>query len=82
MSRFREKRWAAYLARAVDRYEAWWASLGGRPATLDGMEARGNVAYEMFPFKDVGTSMVWEESFPIPLGTLTMKAVSLVPAIC
>lgn len=27
LSKIREKRWALYVARAVDRYEAWWASL-------------------------------------------------------
>lgn len=28
VARLREKRWALFLARAVDRYESWWASLG------------------------------------------------------
>lgn len=27
LSKLREKRWAIFLARAVDRYAAWWASL-------------------------------------------------------
>ena len=29
----REKRWALYLARAVDRYEAWWATFATDPLT-------------------------------------------------
>src|SRR5262249_36836054 len=31
LSRLREKRWAIFLARAVDRYEAWWTTLPGEP---------------------------------------------------
>lgn len=27
LSKIREKRWAVFVARAVDRYESWWASL-------------------------------------------------------
>ncbi|KAB5549504.1 hypothetical protein GE09DRAFT_966956 [Coniochaeta sp. 2T2.1] len=27
LSKLREKRWAVFLARAVDRYEAWWTSM-------------------------------------------------------
>lgn len=27
LSKLREKRWAIFLARAVDRYEAWWTSM-------------------------------------------------------
>lgn len=27
LSKIREKRWTIFLARAVDRYEAWWSSL-------------------------------------------------------
>lgn len=27
LSKIREKRWALFVARAVDRYESWWASL-------------------------------------------------------
>ncbi|KAK6216512.1 hypothetical protein LQW54_003518 [Pestalotiopsis sp. IQ-011] len=34
----REKRWALFVARAVDRYEAWWNSLGGQFLTERDME--------------------------------------------
>lgn len=68
MSRLREKRWAVYLARAVDRYEAWWASLGGRELTIADMEVNGGVAYADFPFGRDGDGMVWDENLLIPLG--------------
>ncbi|KAM0818606.1 hypothetical protein AB5N19_04418 [Seiridium cardinale] len=34
----REKRWAVFVARALDRYEAWWNSLGGQFLTERDME--------------------------------------------
>ncbi|MBE3043275.1 hypothetical protein IMZ48_12035 [Candidatus Bathyarchaeota archaeon] len=80
LSMLREKRWAVYLARAVDRYEAWWASLGGKEITLGGMLVRGSVDYEMFPLENVGASMA-EETMMMPLGervwTLSCKSLPL-----
>jgi hypothetical protein len=39
LARIREKRWAVYTARAVDRYETWWTSCipphGSPPTTVD-----------------------------------------------
>lgn len=37
LSRIREKRWSIYVARAVDRYAAWWQSLGGERLREDVM---------------------------------------------
>lgn len=68
MSKLREKRWAIYLARAVDRYEAWWASLEGRDLTLDDMRARSSTAHELFPYGGAGAGMAWDEKMLIPLG--------------
>jgi hypothetical protein len=34
----REKRWALFVARAVDRYEAWWSTLSGQMLTERDME--------------------------------------------
>ena len=75
MSRLREKRWAVYLARAVDRYEAWWASRGSESVTLRSMGMRGSVAYEMFPLERTGASMVWDENMLVPLGKRIGQAV-------
>ncbi|KAI0127876.1 hypothetical protein BJ170DRAFT_702122 [Xylariales sp. AK1849] len=38
LAKVREKRWAVFIARAVDRYEAWWNSLGGQFLTERDME--------------------------------------------
>lgn len=70
LSRLREKRWAVYLARAVDRYEAWWASLGGRELTIGDMEVEGSAAYGKFPFGGDGDGMVWDDNMLMPLGKL------------
>lgn len=68
MSRLREKRWAVYLARAVDRYEAWWKSLEGRDLTMADMGERGSEAYVAFPDGRAGSGMPWDEKMLIPLG--------------
>ncbi|EEY23844.1 conserved hypothetical protein [Verticillium alfalfae VaMs.102] len=49
LSIIREKRWALYLARAVDRYEAWWTSLPNDSLTEKDMETKGSPKYERFP---------------------------------
>ncbi|RSL98792.1 hypothetical protein CDV31_012423, partial [Fusarium ambrosium] len=52
LSKIREKRWALFVARAVDRYEAWWNSLtGGRPLTEKDMEESRTTAYEAFALR-------------------------------
>ena len=72
LSKLREKRWAIYLARAVDRYEAWWASLGGKGVTLAAMQVKGG-EYEMFPFES-NEVMHWREEMLMPLGECVGKA--------
>ena len=68
VSRLREKRWAVYLARAVDRYESWWAALDGRELTMEDMRVRGSEAYEAFPHGGAGSGMVWDATMLMPLG--------------
>lgn len=70
LSRLREKRWAIYLARAVDRYEAWWVSFGGRPLTMWDMEAKDSIAYKCFPVDGDSAALRWDEVNMIPLGKL------------
>lgn len=73
LSKLREKRWAIYLARAVDRYEAWWKTLGGTGVTLGAMQVKGG-DYEMFPFEDIsGTTNYWNEDMLMPLGACARK---------
>lgn len=53
VARLREKRWAVFLARAVDRYESWWSVLsssGGLGFLAEyNMERPGDPKYENFP---------------------------------
>ncbi|SPO00748.1 related to large-conductance mechanosensitive channel [Cephalotrichum gorgonifer] len=70
MSRLREKRWAVYLARAVDRYEAWWVTLGGRELTMGDLETRDTVEYEKFTDGRPADGMVWDENMLVPLDVL------------
>ncbi|KAK4154673.1 hypothetical protein C8A00DRAFT_14193, partial [Chaetomidium leptoderma] len=53
LSRIREKRWALFVARAVDRYEAWWKAMvrghGGPPLSERDMDIGHSVRYADFP---------------------------------
>lgn len=67
LSNIREKRWALFVARAVDRYEAWWKSLPGRPLSERDMDELGSVAYANFP-TSLNRPMEWTEDMLPPLG--------------
>lgn len=67
LSRIREKRWALYVARAVDRYEAWWNSMPIVMLTEEAMKEEGSYSYESF---GVGPLPSWKiEDLP-PLDVL------------
>lgn len=80
LSKIREKRWALYLARATQRYEAWWKSLpGGQPLTEKDMEEDTSFGYEKFPTDDSATFDCSEDKLP-PLGmsqTLLQKSAGI-----
>lgn len=65
-SRIREKRWALFVARAVDRYEAWWRSL----VENDMLTEEDMADPDSYKFKKFPTSrrLVWEERMLPPLG--------------
>jgi hypothetical protein len=71
LSQIREKRWALFVARAVDRYETWWKSLmaasPSRPLSEADMEIRGFPMFEGFP-TDQRALMWWLEDMLPPLG--------------
>ncbi|KPM44192.1 hypothetical protein AK830_g2331 [Neonectria ditissima] len=49
LSMIREKRWALFVARAVDRYEVWWNSLAEGPRlTEEDMATPDSAAYTRF----------------------------------
>lgn len=64
LSKIREKRWAIYVARAVDRYETWWKSLRGDMLQEEEMSLLAGDRY--IDFTSRGDLMVWT-SLP-PLG--------------
>lgn len=69
LSKLREKRWALFVARAVDRYESWWASLPNNGAlTESDMEMPISLKHAGF-VNDQGTSIVWRKKMLPPLGT-------------
>lgn len=64
-ARIREKRWAVYTARAVERYSAWWNTLpdyGNRP-TIETIQTR---EYDRLTVCE--TQVLWDESYMPPLG--------------
>jgi hypothetical protein len=65
----REKRWALYVARAVDRYEAWWGSLSSDPLTEIDM-GEDTVKYTAFTsgFNNIAANHVWKNNNLPPLG--------------
>ncbi|KAL6871699.1 hypothetical protein HDV57DRAFT_511645 [Trichoderma longibrachiatum] len=67
-SRLREKRWALFVARAVDRYEAWWHSLAETGMlTEQDMATPDDPKYERFPNRH---KMRWKEKMLPPLDVL------------
>lgn len=71
LSLIREKRWALFVARAVDRYEVWWNALPGRPLSEGSMDAVGSAYFDHFP-TDATSTLDWtwtEERLP-PLDVL------------
>lgn len=69
LSKLREKRWAVFLARAVDRYEAWWTSMQRPNAGLTeaDMHTPGSEKYD--GFVSAGDDLLtWDASNLPPLG--------------
>lgn len=71
LSKIREKRWALFVARAVDRYERWWRSLIAmqptRPLNEGDMTVAGLELYATFPTHVDSFSHMAEDMLP-PLG--------------
>ncbi|KAK4223575.1 hypothetical protein QBC38DRAFT_45740 [Podospora fimiseda] len=70
LSLMREKRWALYVARAVDRYETWWKTLPGKPLTEFDMETPGSTTYADFPSDVPMLLFGWNEENLPPLDVL------------
>ncbi|KAL7920374.1 hypothetical protein ACQKWADRAFT_162965 [Trichoderma austrokoningii] len=67
-SRLREKRWALFVARAVDRYEAWWKVLvDTEMLTEEDTEDPESYRYNKFP---TCRKLIWQERMLPPLDVL------------
>lgn len=65
LAKLREKRWALYVARAVDRYEAWWNTFPSDPlVNSDCNSPSPKYAY----FTEGTTSKKWTSQLLPPLG--------------
>lgn len=66
LSKIREKRWALFVARAVDRYEAWWNALvGSGPLREEYMDEEDTMNYTGFPSTD-GSRFWADRNQPLP----------------
>jgi hypothetical protein len=62
----REKRWAIYVTRAVDRYESWWHSVPKNPLTEDDMSEESD-KYTHFT-RETPSAFSWNGDILPPLG--------------
>ncbi|KAH8682222.1 hypothetical protein BX600DRAFT_37569 [Xylariales sp. PMI_506] len=67
LAKLREKRWALYVARAVDRYEAWWNSFPSDPLKQEDY-MNNPTKYE--GFTKSATSTTWTAQMLPPLDVL------------
>ena len=74
LSKLREKRWALYVARAADRYEAWWHSLQGDRLTEADMESEDMSKYAGFVHEK--PPKAFDPSMLPPLGRFFIEYVS------
>ncbi|OAA43412.1 alpha-ketoglutarate-dependent sulfonate dioxygenase [Beauveria brongniartii RCEF 3172] len=68
LSKLREKRWAIFLARAVDRYEAWWNAQDIEMLTEADMTVLGGDKYMRFP--STSRNFNWQKVSMPPLDVL------------
>ncbi|KAM6525731.1 hypothetical protein FALCPG4_011265 [Fusarium falciforme] len=68
LSKIREKRWAIYVARAVDRYEAWWSSVFQLSLKTSELSETLSPAHEAFPV--MGDVLDWNNMVLPPLDVL------------
>lgn len=71
LSRLREKRWAIFLARAVDRYEAWWNTMAVKKVMLTEEDMAGQDSPKYMGYPTSGTPLSWTRDFIPPLGRLS-----------
>ncbi|KAL8408363.1 hypothetical protein RB594_006972 [Gaeumannomyces avenae] len=72
LSKSREKRWAVFVARAADSYEAWWAAAmqSAEPLAEEHMREPLSARYEGFPSAAVQAARRWSALELPPLDVL------------
>lgn len=75
LSRIREKRWALFVARAVDRYEAWWRLQGDGPPLTE-MDRDEEHSHSFSDFPKAGIAKFWAEDTLPPLGKFVSSKMS------
>lgn len=68
--KLREKRWAVFVARAVDRYEAWWKSFVPRMLREKDMMTGAGAEKERYEGFTEQKPILWKEDMLPPLGNL------------
>ncbi|KAM0264104.1 hypothetical protein ACHAQJ_000849 [Trichoderma viride] len=70
LSRLREKRWAIFLARAVDRYEAWWNAVSKTKQMLTESDMMTTGSSKYIDFTTSGAPLPWSDDLIPPLDVL------------
>ncbi|KAL7972720.1 hypothetical protein HDV63DRAFT_369955 [Trichoderma sp. SZMC 28014] len=70
LSRLREKRWAIFLARAVDRYEAWWSAITRNKEMLTETDMTKKHDSRYIDFPTSGAPLPWSNDNIPPLDVL------------
>jgi hypothetical protein len=65
LAQLREKRWAIYIARAVDRYEAWWNTFPSNPLVTTDFSSPSP---KYSQFTEGNTAKTWTPKMLPPLG--------------
>lgn len=74
LANIREKRWALFIARAVDRYETWWDKLSTTYLTESDMEDKSE---RYTDFTTRSSFLSWAENILPPLGKFVLSYHSL-----
>lgn len=77
LSKIREKRWALFVARAVDRYEAWWNSFNKSMLHEADMYEKAGANYANFT--ETMHLLAWDETMLPPLDVLMGKNLPNLP---
>lgn len=72
--RIREKRWAVYTARAVDRYQKWWSACLPMSRSVVTMQDLSSSSYETIV--DCDTKVLWSVENMPPIGEFALRVSS------